>query len=44
MSDLTPPPMAESVSECQTPPPVPGKLRGKPQEAWLQMQYVWTLD
>lgn len=30
-----------SIAKCKF---VPGKLRGKPQEAWLQMQYVWTLD
>ena len=30
-----------SIAKCKF---VPGTLHGKPQEAWLQMQYVWTLD
>lgn len=31
----------DSIAKCKF---NPGKRDGKPQEAWLQMQYVWTLD
>lgn len=30
-----------SISKCKF---KPAELRGKPMEAWLQMQYVWSLD